>query len=83
MEVAPRYKLLTLLKLLTCCTLFTVNMVYTVDIVYTVDRVEICHDRRDRQSCKIFANCVNFFRKQCIFLHNFRSSNKVVNLLLL
>ena len=31
-------------------------MVYTVDIVYTVDRVEICHDRRDRQLCKIFAN---------------------------
>ena len=23
-------------------------------------RVEICHDRRDRQSCKICASCVNF-----------------------
>ena len=23
-------------------------------------RLEICHDRRDRQSCKIFVSCVNF-----------------------
>ena len=30
-------------------------------------RLEICHDRRDRRSCKILASCVNFSRKQRIF----------------
>ena len=37
-------------------------------------RVEICHDRRDRRSCKICASCVNFSRKQRVFLHNFCKS---------
>ena len=32
------------------------------------DRVEICRDRRDRQSCKICASCVIFSRKQCVSL---------------
>ena len=31
-------------------------------------RLGICRDRRDRQSCKIFVSCVNFFRKQRSFL---------------
>ena len=39
-----------------------------------VTRVEICHDRRDRRSCKICASCVNFSRKQRVFLHNFCKS---------
>ena len=33
------------------------------------NRVEICRDRRDWRSCKIFVSCVDFFRKQCSFLH--------------
>ena len=33
------------------------------------DRLEICRDRRDRRSCKIFVSCVNFPRKQRSFLH--------------
>ena len=37
-------------------------------------RVEICHDHRDRQSCKICASCVNFSRKQCAFLQNLHRS---------
>ena len=32
-------------------------------------RLEICRDRRDRWSCKIFVSCVNFSWKQCSFLH--------------
>ena len=32
-------------------------------------RLEICRDRRDRRSCKIFVSCVNFSRKQRSFLH--------------
>ena len=32
------------------------------------DRLEICRDRRDRRSCKIFVSCVNFSRKQRSFL---------------
>ena len=40
-----------------------------------VYRLEICRDRRDRRSCKIFGCCVNFSRKQrsfflfCKFTH--------------
>ena len=30
-------------------------------------RLEICRDRCDRRSCKIFVSCVNFSRKQCSF----------------
>ena len=30
-------------------------------------RAEICHDRRDRRSCKICASCVNYSRKQRVF----------------
>ena len=43
-------------------------------VFLAVSRVEICHDRRDRRSCKIFTNCVNFSRKQRVFLHNFCKS---------
>ena len=32
-------------------------------------RLEICRDRRDWWSCKIFVSCVNFSRKQRSFLH--------------
>ena len=32
-------------------------------------RLEICRDRRDRRSCKIFVSCVNFSGKQRSFLH--------------
>ena len=31
-------------------------------------RLEICRDRRDRWSCKIFVSCVNFSKKQRGFL---------------
>ena len=39
-------------------------------------RVKICHDRCDRQSCKICASCVNFSRKQCAFLQNLHRSSR-------
>ena len=37
---------------------------------HRVGRVENCRERHDQRSCKIFASCVNFARKQRIFLHN-------------
>ena len=39
-------------------------------IISLLHRLEICRDRRDRRSCKIFVSCVNFSRKQCSFSHN-------------
>ena len=39
-------------------------------------RLEICRDRRDRQSCKIFVSCVNFPGKQHNFWHNLRRITK-------
>ena len=36
---------------------------------HQIPRLGICRDRHDRQSCKIFVNCVNFSRKQRSFLH--------------
>ena len=39
---------------------------------YKLSRVEIFHDRRDQQLCKIFASCVIFFTKQCVSFINFR-----------
>ena len=36
---------------------------------FFITRLEICRDRRDRRSCKIFVSCVNFPRKQRSFLH--------------
>ena len=33
-------------------------------------RLEICHDRRNRPSCKFFSSCVNFSSKQHIPLQN-------------
>ena len=42
----------------------------------TISRVEICRDRQDRRSCKIFANCVNVPGKQRNFLHNMRRSTR-------
>ena len=41
--------------------------------LYCIIRVEIC---RDRRSCKIFANCVNFPKKQRNFLHHMRRSTR-------
>ena len=38
---------------------------------HNCDRVEICRDRHDRRSCKICPSCVNFSRKQRVFLHIF------------
>ena len=38
-------------------------------IWYILHRVHNCHDCHDRRSCKIFVSCVNFPRKQRIFLH--------------
>ena len=32
-------------------------------------RVEICRDRSNRRSCKVFVSCVNFSRKLCSFFH--------------
>ena len=43
---------------------------------HLVTRVEICRDRHDRRSCKIFANCVNFPGKQRDFMHNLRRSTR-------
>ena len=37
-----------------------------------INRLEICHDRRDRRSCKIFATCVKFSKKQRSFLNIFQ-----------
>ena len=39
-------------------------------IISLLHRLEICCDRRDQRSCKIFVSCVNFSRKQCSFSHN-------------
>ena len=39
-------------------------------------RVQICHNRHDRRSCKIFANCVNFPGKIRDFMHNMRRSTR-------
>ena len=47
---------------------------------FIMNRVEICHDRRDRRSCKFCASCVNFSRKQRIFLQNLlRSARFTLN----
>ena len=43
-------------------------------VFLAVSRVEICHDCRDRRSCKIFANCVNFSRKPRVLLYNLHRS---------
>ena len=40
---------------------------FFIHLLYLVNTLEICHDRRDRRSCKILASCVNFYRKQRIF----------------
>ena len=37
--------------------------------LWVSSRLEICRDRRDRRSCKIFVSCVNFSRKQRSFLN--------------
>ena len=37
-------------------------------------RVEICHNRRDRRSCKICASCVNFPETMYFFLNLRRST---------
>ena len=39
-------------------------------------KVEICHDRRDRWSCKICASCVIFSRKR-VFSQNLRRSTRL------
>ena len=39
-------------------------------------RVEICHNRRDRRSCKICASWVNFPGKQRDFSHNLRKTTR-------
>ena len=39
-------------------------------------RVEICRDRHDRRSCKIFASCVYFPGKQHNFSHNLRRTTR-------
>ena len=38
------------------------NLEIRLQVPHLLARVEICRDRRDRQSCKIFAICVIFFR---------------------
>ena len=46
-----------------------------------LSRVEICHDRRDRRSCKICASCVNFSRNSafsceiCLELQDLHSTS--------
>ena len=44
------------------------------------DRLEICRDRRDRRSCKIFPSCVNFSRKQRGSLSNLHRNMKFTQL---
>ena len=60
-QVAPRF------------TLFALFLLYHVLLYILLGkirvRLEICRDRRDRRSCKIFVSCVNFSRKQRSFLH--------------
>ena len=41
-----------------------------------VGRVELCHDHRDWQSCKICASCVIFSKKTTRFLPNLRSRTR-------
>ena len=43
-------------------------------------RLEICRDRRDRRSCKIFPSCVNFSRKQRGSLSNLHRNMKFTQL---
>ena len=43
-------------------------------------RLEICHDRRDRQPCKIFSSCVNFSRKRRVSLQNLCKNMKFTHL---
>ena len=38
----------------------------------TIDRLEICRDRWDRRSCKIFPNCVKFWGNNANSLGNYR-----------
>ena len=42
--------------------------------------VEICRDRHDQRSCKIFVSCVNFSRKQRVFLHNIWKRTRLYHL---
>ena len=44
------------------------------------NRLEICRDRRDRRSCKIFPSCVNFSRKQRGSLSNLHRNMKFTQL---
>ena len=47
----------------------------------TRPRLEICRDRRDRRSCKIFVSCVNFSRKQRDFSDNLRKTRRFTHTL--
>ena len=48
--------------------------------IWPVIRLEICHDRRERRSCKIFPSCVNFSRKQHGSLSNLHRNMKFTQL---
>ena len=39
---------------------------------FHADRLEICRDRRDRRSCKIFPSCVKFWGNNANSLGNYR-----------
>ena len=39
---------------------------------YNAHRLEICRDRRDRRSCKIFPSCVKFWGNNANSLGNYR-----------
>ena len=45
-------------------------------IIITANRVEICHNRHNRRSCKICASCVNFPPKQRDFSHYLRRTSR-------
>ena len=47
---------------------------------HTIARLEICRDRHDQRSCKIFSNCVNFSWKQRVSLQNLRINMKFTHL---
>ena len=68
------YKIITKLILMTIHStlppLFPLNM-KLVAYQDAISRLEICRDRRDRRSCKIFPSCVKFWGNNANSLGNY------------
>ena len=47
-----------------CVLCFLLYLFVLYSIFHSISRLEICRDRRDRRSCKIFVSCVNLSKKQ-------------------